>query len=140
MNGYEFPLEISPRATIALALWYTSFGAVFATFFCVRCLLRGMHLIPTVWLLVFLLPAVSCCLTAALLARRIPYLLQKDSSEATDDAPDNEKAADGASLNNPPPTYKAGQWSGSSILPHAFTNSGCLSVIPPSRNDKGAPF
>ena len=110
-------------------------------YFTIKCTLCcGMHLIPTVWLLVFLLPAVSCCLTAALLARRIQYLLQKDSSEATEDAPDNEKAADGASLNSSPPTYKAGQWLGSSILPHAFTNSGCLSVIPPSKNDKGAPF
>ncbi|RFN54293.1 hypothetical protein FIE12Z_1419 [Fusarium flagelliforme] len=133
MTGHENTLDISPRATVGLALWYTSFGAVFTIFFCVGCLLRGMNLMPTVWLLVFLLPAASCFITAALLAGRIPYLLQKDSSEATDDAPDNEQAADGASLNSPPPTYKAGQRLESSILPQAFTNSGCLSVSPPSK-------
>lgn len=140
MNGDENPPKISPGATYGLVLWYTSFGAVFTTFFCVGCLLCGMHYISTVWLLVFLLPAVSCFLTAALLADWIPYLPQKDSCEATEDAPDKGKASDAPSLNSPPPTYKADPRLVSSILSQAFTNSGCLRVIPPSKNNEGEPL
>ncbi|KAJ4008022.1 hypothetical protein NW766_009837 [Fusarium irregulare] len=108
MNGNENPLSISPRATIGLALWYTGFGAVFFTFFCIGCLLRATHLISTVWLLALLLPTVSLLVMAAVTANWIPYLSTKDSSASTDDAPDNGKAANAASLNSPPPTYKAG--------------------------------
>ena len=136
MNSNENPLSISPRATIGLALWYTGFGAVFFTFFCIGCLLRATDYISTVWLLVFLLPAVFCLLTASLMANCNPDLSPKDSSEATDGAPDHGNAANSASLNSPPPTYKAGPRLVSPILPQDFTNSVCLSVTLPFKNDE----
>ncbi|RBR24474.1 uncharacterized protein FIESC28_02670 [Fusarium coffeatum] len=107
MNDDENPLKISPRATTGLTLWYIGFGAIFFTFFCIGCLLRAMDCISTVWLLVFLLPAVFCLLTASLMANWIPNLSPKTSSEAKDDVPANGVPGDAASLNSPPPTYKA---------------------------------
>ena len=124
MNGNENPLNTSPRATIGLTLWYSGFGAAFFALFCIGCLLRAMHLISTVWLLVLLLPTISLLVMAAVTANWIPYLSTKDSSASTDDAPDSGKAANAASLNSPPPTYKAGPRLVSPILSQAFTNSG----------------
>ncbi|WXC60734.1 hypothetical protein SNK03_006617 [Fusarium graminearum] len=73
-----------------------------------------MGLISTAWTLLFLLPTVSCLLTAAVLAHWLPsanpwvsYHSQENSNQATDDGQDNGKAANATSLNNTPPIYNA---------------------------------
>ncbi|CAF3658876.1 unnamed protein product [Fusarium graminearum] len=144
MYGDENPPKSSSGVANALAEWYTCFGSLFAGLFCVACILRVMGLISTAWTLLFLLPTVSCFLTAAVLAHWLPsanpwvsYHSQENSNQATDDGQDNGKAANATSLNNTPPIYNAETRLVYSMLPRAFTDSGYLVVSRQSKGNKG---
>ncbi|KAJ4128969.1 hypothetical protein NW768_007494 [Fusarium equiseti] len=124
MHGDENPPKSSSGFAEALVEWYSSFGAVvwytsigslFAGLFCVACMLRAMNLISTTWAFLFLLPTLSCFITAAVSANwnlsvnsQASSRSPENNNEVTDDSPDNGKPLNDVSLHSPPPTYKVG--------------------------------